>query len=548
MMRTVWGKTLYDCRRAVLGWGLGLAFLLLLSASAVGRAYPTAAARGQLAREVTGVLSVAALFYGEPRHLESLPGLVEWRSLGLYPVLIGLFLVLTAASVTRGAEERNALEMPLAAPRTKRRFFTEQAVALALALFGVCGLIWLALLLAGGAAGGAAFSPRFAALSVLNIALAAAMFGAFTLLVGQFTRTRRTAAWIGGVALFTAHLWSNLGLTVSSVAGARWLSPLYLYSRSSPLAEHHIDLIALALMAAVSVACTALAAHLFARRDLYGTVRLPFLRLPDRAPRGGAAAGRPLLLGNAFARGVRGALGLAVAWGIALAAFAALVTGLTPAAISIFQDQAAAQQFLSRLGRGTLTTDAFFLSFLLFGLLPVLVAICATSLAASWATEEVEQRLELELVCPVPRWRVYLQRFGAALVAAGIAIALVAAAFGLVGAWVGVHIVWRDAVVALLLLLPLAGIVVAFGFAVAAWRPGAVAAITGAVVAASFFLDAFAPLFGWPEGIRRLSIFRLYGEPLLSGVQWGNLLALIAMSAVFIVGGTLAFARKDIAR
>ncbi|MHB8648386.1 MAG: ABC transporter permease subunit, partial [Thermomicrobiales bacterium] len=307
MLRTVWGKTLHDCRRAMLGWGMGLGLLLLLTITAVGRAYPDQRGRELLARQVTSALSVATLFYGEARHLERFTGLVEWRSLGLYPVLVGLFVVLTAAGVTRGAEERNELEIALAAPRTKRRFFTEQAVGLAVALLGVCSCIWLGLLLGGPAAGEQPFSPLFAALSVVNLGLAAAMFGALTLLVGQFTRTRRMTAWISGVALFAAHLWSNLGLTVSAVKGVRWLSPLYLYSRSSPLADHHVDPIAFLLMAFLTVGSTALAVSLFARRDLNGTARFPVSRLSRRVP-GSTAMGRTWLLGNGFARGVRSVL------------------------------------------------------------------------------------------------------------------------------------------------------------------------------------------------------------------------------------------------
>jgi ABC-2 type transport system permease protein len=547
-MRTVWGKTLHDCRRAALGWGLGLGFVLLLSMAALGRAYPSEQARAQLARQLTSTLSVANLFYGEPRHLEQFPGLVEWRSLGLYPVLVGLFLVLTAAGVTRGAEERNELEIALVAPRTKRRFFTEQAVALAAALLGLCVCLWVALVLGGPLAGEQMIAPAFAALAVANVGLAAAMFGALALLIGQFARTRRATAWIGGVALFAAHIWSNLGLTVPAVAGARWLSPLSLYGRSSPLADHHVDLLAFALMAALAVGCTALAAHLFARRDLYGTTHLPGRLKLRRSASRSAPVGRAWLLGNGFARGVRGTLGLSVAWGVALAAFVALLTALTPSLLALFQDQAGMQQFLVRLGRGTLTTDAYFLSFLLFGFLPVLLAICATNLAASWGAEEVEQRLELELVCPVPRWRTYLERFGAVIVAVAIVVAFIGVVFGVVGALVGIHIAWRDGVAALLLLVPLAVSVVAFGFAVSAWRPGAVAALTGSLVGVSFFLDALAPLFGWPDAIRRLSIFRLYGEPILSGVQWGNLATLVAASAVLIGAGTVIFARKDIVR
>ncbi|MGH2583865.1 MAG: hypothetical protein ACRDJE_03020, partial [Dehalococcoidia bacterium] len=170
------------------------------------------------------------------------------------------------------------------------------------------------------------------------------------------------------------------------------------------------------------------------------------------------------------------------------------------------------------------------------------------TLPIGWSSEEKAGRLELEVTTPEPRARYFLEREGAALLAAAIVVALVGGAF-LVAAWLaGVDLDWGRALMAVLLLLPLAGVVIAFGYAVSAWRPGPVAAILSAALAVSYFLDLLGPLLGLPDAVREFSVFRLYGQPLTEGVRWGGLAAMLALIAVFSVAGGRLFARRDIVK
>lgn len=81
-----------------------------------------------------------------------------------------------------------------------------------------------------------------------------------------------------------------------------------------------------------------------------------------------------------------------------------------------------------------------------------------------------------------------------------------------------------------------------------AWKPGPVAPVLAALLAASYFLDLLAPLFSLPDAVRELSIFRLYGRPLLDGVRWGGLAAMLALIAACTFAGAAAFARRDIVK
>ena len=69
-----------------------------------------------------------------------------------------------------------------------------------------------------------------------------------------------------------------------------------------------------------------------------------------------------------------------------------------------------------------------------------------------------------------------------------------------------------------------------------------------AFAAASFFLLEFGQVFGWPAWLTRLSVFGLYGAPLVEGIAWPGLAALVGVSLAGFGAATLALARRDVGR
>lgn len=545
MLRSVLLATFRGQLRPALAWGIALAIFALFSMWTNWRnEYPNEEARQRLAQQIeSGGLGFSQVLFGEPRRVDQFADHVEWRALGLYPLLLGLFMVIAATGVSRGAEERGELDLLLAVPRGRTRLFAEQAGGLALALALACSLIWLAVLLSGPVAGEPVPSPGRAALSVLNVGLTAALFGTLALLVAQFTRTRRAAGMSAGAALVAAFLWANLGLVATALEDWRWLSPLYLYSRSTPLATGHVSLGALALTASLTLACGVLGGWLVTRRDLGAAARLPLPASPRRPARAGS--GGTWLLGNGLQWGLRAALGPALVWGVGLAVYAALFTAVTPSFREAFADLPETQEAVQRI-EFELTSDSGIISSVLFLTLPLLVAIFAVMLAGGAAGEEQAGRLELELAAPVPRHRYFLQRAGAALAAIALTVMLITAGFLGTALVMGLDLQWGRAVGAALLVALPAWVVAAFGYALAGWRPPVVTGIVAAAVAGSFFFDLLAPPLDLPSAVRKLSVFQLYGRPLLDGIRWGDVAAMLALIVVFLVAGSAAFTRRDI--
>lgn len=535
-------------RRAAIAWGLALAVVTVLAMWSNWRnEYSTAEARRELAEQVdSGGLAFVQVLFGQPERVDEFRGHLEWRGLGLHPLLLGIFMVISATAVSRGAEEHGELDLVLTAPRARTRVFFEQVAGLGLALLTTCFLALLAALASGPAAGEPVPPLAQALLSVLNLALAAALFMALGLLVAQFARSRRSAGSLAGAPLVGSFLWSNLGLVATSLEGWRWLSPLYLYSRSTPLADGDVSVWALGLTAVLTAAALATACWLFARRDVGAAVGVPsppFAAWASR--RAGRVARGTWLLGGSMRWGVRESLGPAVFWGLGAALFATLFTAMTPSIRRGFDDLSETREAVERL-EFDLTSDAGIISALLFLVLPLLLSVFAAVLAGAIASQEQSGRLELDLASPVRRRSHFLQRAAGTLVALAAAAAVAGAAFLTTAASMGLDLDWRRAGLACLLLPLPASIVAAFGYALTGWRPRVVTAGVASALAASFLFDLLAPALDLPAPLRKASIFQLYGKPLIAGVNWVDLAAMLALIVAFLAAGTFAFSRRDV--
>lgn len=549
MLRSVLFATYRGQRRAALVWGLALALFTLVTMWSNWRnEYPTDEARQRLAQQVeSGGLAFGQVVFGEAHQVDQFAGHLEWRALGLLPLLLGLYMVLAATGISRGAEERGELDVLLTAPRTRTRLFAEQAGGLALVLTTVCALVWAAALTSGPVAGEPVPAAGRAALSVLNVGLSAALFGAVALLVSQFARSRRAAGTTAGALLVASFLVANVGLLAPVLERWRPLSPLYLYSRSTPLTDGHVSIAAVALMSVITLGCSVIAAVLFSRRDLGARIRVPasvpaIVRQRMRPPR--AAAGT-WLLGNGLQRGFRNAVGPVAVWAIGLGLYAILVTAATPSIRAGFGALPETRQAVERL-EFELTSDSGIISSVLFLTLPLLVALFAVTLASSWANEEQAGRLELDLSSPVPRRRYFLERAGAALASVASVVAVIAIAFLGTASLAGVDLPWaRAGGAALLLTLP-AGVVVAFGYLITGLQPRITGSVLAIALALSFAFDLLAPALDLPEAVNKVSIFSLYGRPVVEGIRWWDVGAMLGLIAIFSAVGALAFGRRDV--
>ena len=84
------------------------------------------------------------------------------------------------------------------------------------------------------------------------------------------------------------------------------------------------------------------------------------------------------------------------------------------------------------------------------------------------------------------------------------------------------------------------------GSLLAAWNPRAAVGLLGAFAFASYLDTELGAIFKLPLWLQDLSAFKLFGTPLLSGVNGRNLALLLLLAAAGIGSSILAIQRRDV--
>lgn len=542
----VYLKTLRDFRSAILGWGVGIGLLVFVVLSAFPSLVTTPQARASLVALAQGFAWLA-----QPVAVDT-PGGYATFKYGPTILLMALWALAAGGRILRGEEERGSLDVLLSLPAGRARVALEKVAAIWTALLGM-GLIIALLAFVGGQRVHAGFTFSDAALFGVNLGLTCSVFASIALFLSQFTRERGSAAGLTGALLVASIL---LDMVHRIFPNAEWvsrLSPVYYYNLSRPLVPGFgADPGGLLVLLGLSLLLSGAALWLFVRRDLGGTVTLPaWLRLTERAE----APDRPLPVNEWSLRSVYArSLGMIAAptiwWTLGIAGVAVwmvVVVKQTESLLaSIYQSSPLLQGFVSSVGGSNVVTNAALLS-ALFEFLPLALMAFAVTQANRWAADEEEGRLELVLATPQPRLQVLAGRFAAlttSTVLVGVVTLLGTAAASAVS---GVKLDAGNLAAASLAMIPLGLLVAALGYLFSGWlRTAFDTGLLSFLLVIWFFISFLGPDLKWPDLTLRLSPLYYYGTPLLHGLQFGNIMVIVAIGAAALVAGTLRFARKDI--
>jgi polyether ionophore transport system permease protein len=486
----------------------------------------------QLAAQLTFILP-------PPSGLDTVGGYVEWRSFGGLAVVFAVWALVSGAGASRGDEERGLVEAVLATGTTRLKWLASRFAAFAAAGF-VAGLAGGLGLVAGAAGAGEAiaFGP------VLEIALALGLLGlscyGVTVLIAQLASARVATALAGSVLLIL-FLANTLSHTFSWLTSWRWLSPFHYYELNQPLVPGGaLDVRATLALLAIALATAAAAAAVFAARDLGSpALRLPGRRQPASYEPSTNPAWRIPVVRGVYERRA----GLAL-WAAGLAAAGAVFVSLTKTVIQPLLSIPTLTHFFGGFVGGQLYTS--FLGYFWLSFAQLLFAAFAIAQVARWSAEDADGRLELILSTPHSRASVVVERalalaLAAVVVATASGIAVEAAAH-----YDSMSVSPDRLAEGTLLLVPFALVFAAAGSALAAWYPRAAVGLVGGLAFASYLINELGPLFKWPAWVQDLSAFKLFGNPLSSGVDRSGLLIMIAIVVVGFGASILLLQRRDV--
>lgn len=261
MLRDIWTKTLWDQRRGLLGWGIGLLAVTLV----YGGFYPFAATPeyGELIESMPAGLA-EAMGWDDIASPHGYLGSTVFGILG--PILAIIFAISTGAKAIAGDEENGSLELLIAHPVTRTRVVLQRALALGIALLGAGVVVFLGILVIAEPIELGLPLGHVAAAS-LQLVLLAAVFGALAMLVGGIVGRRGLVIGITAVVAVIAYLANGVAPMVDALAWMQDLSPFYWFAGTDTLRDG-LNMANAALLAVLTAVFAAGAVFAFNRRDV----------------------------------------------------------------------------------------------------------------------------------------------------------------------------------------------------------------------------------------------------------------------------------------
>lgn len=230
MLRNVFTKTLWDSRRGLLAWALGLA------AVGVGYAafYPSLSSpemrqfMDAYPQEIMDAMGITDLTSPE--------GYLGGTTFGLLgPALVIIFAAAFGARSIAGDEEAGRLDVLLAHPVTRGSVVVQRGLAMLVGLLVVCSVLLAGLLAIAGPAEFAAIGAANLAAATIHLVLLGLVFGTLALAVGAITGSRALALGVVAIVAVAGYFANNLGPSVEGLAWSRDVSPFHYYQGGEPL-------------------------------------------------------------------------------------------------------------------------------------------------------------------------------------------------------------------------------------------------------------------------------------------------------------------------
>jgi ABC-2 type transport system permease protein len=528
-------------RRGLLGFGGGGFLISVLYGFAyLQAAGTTAASRAAFGHSISAVAKQFAFLIPVPVHPETLGGYEQYKWLSGAIVMMMIWAAIAGVGVGRGDEERGLTEQWLAAGLSRTRLVLARSAAFGLALLVACVASTLGIAVVAPVV---QQDPNFAGELGKAVSMAAGLFAcyAIALLISQLPAERQTATALGVGAPVLLLIVNGIADTINSASWIGATSPFHWMEKTSSAAPGGaFDLGATVGLAVAAAALIAVAIPIFRRRDI-GSGLFAWGRHAGAPVR---TASHNLLLRRPFTEGLwEQRIGLGV-WAVGTLLFGSLMVSVTKSVADVLFSDPLLAAIFQRAAPGP--AYAALLGFLWFGVALLVLAGYAVVQVSRWAAQDQEGRVEMLLSAPISRSRVIVER---ALEFALASLLIVIA--GYLGVAVqlpfsGLNLDGGRVFTASLLLWPFALAFGGLGVAVASRWPRIAVTFLAAFAVVEYFLGDLAPLFKLPDWMANLSVFHLYGNPVLGSISWTPALSMLLVFVLGFGAALILMRRRDV--
>ena len=261
-MPTIFAYALGRFRGQILGWGLALFLLAMMS---VARYDVMRENQEMIQQMLKGSMGRVIEAFGDTSRMTTPGGFLSLALFSYLPLILGVFAVVAGSGLLAADEENGTLDLVLAHPVSRTALFLGRLSAFAVATLAILALCWLGFVVAMN---WSALDVGWWAMARPFVSLLAVLlfFGGLALLLSMTLPSRRLAAMSAGMVLVASFFLTTLARLDKSLETVARLSPLRYY-QSGEAVEGLNRAWLMALLGAAGL-LAALAWWCFERRDI----------------------------------------------------------------------------------------------------------------------------------------------------------------------------------------------------------------------------------------------------------------------------------------
>ncbi len=522
--------------------GFSLAALFSVYVQTVGFyrvAGDTAAERAAFGDSMLALANNFVAVLPPPIRPDTVGGYVQFRGFNPLAIMFAVWALASATGFARGDEERGLVESALSTGVSRGRLIASRVATFAIALTMASACAAAGLVIGVASAEESIEVAGLIQACALLVAIGLACY-AIALFVAQLFPAR-TATAAAGAVLLGLFLLNSLSRVFSQLSFWRWLSPFRYYDLSQPLPPGgYFDARAFVVLVLIALVASVAAAAAFAARDVGAPLFAPRTR-PHAVSH---EVTRGLYLRYPLLRGLYARRFGIVAWAAGLAVLATVFVALTKTIVQVLLSVPSFLPYLLIFVRTQLYPGV--LGFTWFNMAQLLLAAYAITYVARWAAEDSDGRLELTLSQPISRTAVVLERLGVLVAGAFVVAAASGVTLFVASHQQGIDLNPGRVAAASLMLVPFALVFAGAGSLLAAWNPRAAVGVLGAFAFASYLDSELGNIFKLPAWLQDLSAFKLFGTPLLNGIDWASLALMLGLAVAGVATSILLMERRDV--
>jgi len=262
MLRNVFLKTLWEQRKTLFWWAVGLIALALYTAGL----YPSINTP-DFANYIKQLPATLTALFGESFSIATIEGYLNAYFFDMMgPIIFVIYAIGAGSGAIAGEEERGTLDVLLATPLNRSSIVLHKFVAMVVGTALLAAFLWVGLMLTTYIVD-LQINAWLVAQACIAAALVGVVFGALALALGALRGSRGFTIGVAAAVTIAAYMLKTYAPLVPSIKSWQKLSPFYYSTAAKPLVnglnpEHTV------LMVAVAVVLLAIALVAFERRDV----------------------------------------------------------------------------------------------------------------------------------------------------------------------------------------------------------------------------------------------------------------------------------------